>query len=227
LSANQDFRNAVKYGLDYAGLLSLAGKGAIRDPGFIPVGSLGALPPADATQRDLATAKADLAKVGVANPTITLTYPSDLSTDGVVASTFATKIQADLGEVGITVKLAAQPVSVLLPAWMAGKLQMLLIVNSADYSDPSDFTFWTPGGYVAGWFGWKAGMDPQIDTLVATANSAVQPVDRDAAFKALGTAINAKAYGDWILQPGRVLVEAKSIHATVNVFTAVDLASIT
>jgi hypothetical protein len=39
--------------------------------------------------------------------------------------------------------------------------------------------------------------------------------------------MNEKAVFDWLFQPGRVLITAKSVHATLNPFTYVDLGSIT
>jgi len=227
LTSNQDFRDAVKLGIDYQGLLSLVGKGTIQSAGFVPVGTLGALPSSDAPTRDVNAAKAALAKVGVTNPTFTITYATDINTDGVLLSTLGAKIQSDLKEVGITVILKGQPISVVLPAVEAGKVQAWLNVNSADYPDPSDFLFLAPGSYMAGWFHWITGMDPAIDPLFTAASTAIQPADRDAAYKALAQAMNTKGYALFLFQPGRALVEAKSVHADVNVFTFVDLGSVT
>lgn len=227
LTSNQDFRDAVKLGLDYQGMLTLAGKGAIQSTGFVPVGTLGALPASAAPQRDVTAAKAALAKVGVANPSFTITYATDINTDGVLLSTFGAKIQSDLKEVGITVNLVAEPISVVLPAVEAGKVQAWLNINSADYPDPSDFLFLAPGSYMAGWFHWITGMDPSIDPLFVAASTAIQPADRDAAYKALAAAMNTKGHGLFLFQPGRALVEAKSVHADVNVFTFVDLGLVT
>ena len=43
VTSNPDFVEAVRYGLDYAGLLDLAGEGAVQAPGVIPDSFLGAL----------------------------------------------------------------------------------------------------------------------------------------------------------------------------------------
>ena len=71
-----------------------------------------------------------------------------------------------------------------------------------------------------------AGMDPSIDALTATALAAASSADRNAAFQTLERAMNAKAYWNFLLQPGRTLVTAKSVHATVNPFDYVDLGSV-
>ena len=221
---NQNFRDAIKYGLDYKGLVALAGSGAAQMTGFIPDGVLGSLPLSEAPARDVARATAALAQVGVAIPPVTLEFPTDRTWDGLSMTPFATKIQSDLKEVGITVNLRGEPNSVLDDRWTSGKIQLYLSANSADYPDAADFTgFQTIGGSDTTAGGWVAGMDPTIDALTATALSATSSADRNAAFQALERAMNAKAYWNFLLQPGRTLVTAKSVHATVNTFDYVDL----
>src|SRR5487761_266261 len=81
LGRDPNFRKAVQYGLDYQGLVALAGKGAVQMTGFIPNGLLGSLPLSEAPHRDLARAQAALAKVGATNPSFTLEYASDSTLD--------------------------------------------------------------------------------------------------------------------------------------------------
>ena len=45
MTSNPDFVEAVRYGLDYAGILELGGEGAVQPPGVIPSTFLGALSP--------------------------------------------------------------------------------------------------------------------------------------------------------------------------------------
>lgn len=224
---NQNFRDAVKYGLDYKGLVALAGSGAAQMTGFIPDGILGSLPLSEAPARDVGRATAALAQVGVAIPPLTLEFPTDRTWDGLSITPLATKIQSDLKEVGITVDLRGEPNAVLDGRWTSGETQLYLSANSADYPDAADFTgFQTIGGSDTTAGGWVAGMDPSIDVLTATALSATSSADRNAAFQALERAMNAKAYWNFLLQPGRTLVTAKSVHATVNPFDYVDLGSV-
>src|SRR5487761_963736 len=194
---DQNFRDAVRYGLDYQGLVALAGKGAVQATGFIPDGLVGALPLSQAPHLDLARARADLALVGANIPTIKLEYPTDRVFDGLSMTPFATKIQSDLKEVGITVNLVAEPDTVYDARFQAGKVQMFIYSNSADYPDPTDFT----GFYLVGNGAsdpaadhWLPGMDPVIDTLTTAALNATTPADRNAAYQALETAMNDKAY---------------------------------
>ena len=227
LSSNQDFRDAVRYGLDYQGILALEGKGAVQGTGFLPRGFLGSLPASDAPKRDLTRAKASLAKVGVTNPTITLEYPTDFIVDGVQPGPIVAKIQSDLKEVGINVVLSGKPSAVDISEAIASKYAMWFCPNSADYPDPSDFLLSAPGGLVASAFGNRTGVNPQLDSLVTAAQSAVQPADRKTAYQALATAINGLEYTTMLFQPSRVLVTAKSVNATINPFTYLDFGSIT
>jgi len=231
--ANQNFRDAVRYGLDYKGLVALAGKGAAQATGFIPNGVLGSIPLADAPQRDLARAQASLAlaeqQVGSNNPTLDMNFATDWFVDGLGESPFAAKIQSDLKEVGIKVNLDGAPTAVWAARWPAGKVQMEMAANLADYPDPADFTTWMVGPGNDTDFGahWVQGMDPNIDALSKTALDAVTTADRGAAFQALVKAMNDKAYFDWIYQPGRYLVTVKSVHATINPVTYVDFGLVT
>ena len=228
-AGDQNFRDAVRYGIDYQGLVALAGKGAAQATGFIPNGFLGSLPAVDAPQRDLARAKAALAKVGAANPTITLAYATDATVDGLSIAPFAIKVQSDLKEVGITANLAGAPKAVLDAKFLAGQVQVEIATNNADYPDPADFTSFdvVGGGGDTQSDHWVPGMDPAIDALTATALSATTAADRGSAYQALEKAMNDKAYFDFILQPGRTLIAGKSVHATGNPFTYVDFGSVT
>ena len=228
LTANQHFRDAVRYGLDYQGILVLAGKGAASPTGgLIPVGILGALPASDAPQRDVALAKAALAQVGVSNPTVELDYSTDGSVDGLSPALLAAKIQSDLKQIGITVNLVANTVAVTFQTKIAtGKAQIWFTSNQADYPDPSDFLIWAPGGFLGSILHWKTGFDPSLDTLVTSASSAVAIADRNSAYQALGKAMNVTAYLIDIVQPGKGMVVAKSVNAIVNPFNSVDLGSV-
>jgi peptide/nickel transport system substrate-binding protein len=228
LSANQNFRDAVRYGIDYKGLVALGGLGAVQATGVIAVGILGALPAVDATQRDVTRAKAALAQVGIPNPTIQLDYWTDIIQDGIQLATIAAKIQSDLAEVGIKVNLAGTPGSVLIPRLFAqNKVAMSIQIHAADFGDPSNFLTAFPGGKQALWFGLTKGLDPSTDALIAKAISATQFEDRRAAYQAVGKALNSRANWISIMQPGRALVAAKSVHAILNPFSFSDLGTVT
>ena len=72
ITSNKQFQKAVRYGLDYTSIVSVAGKGAIQAPGVIPSMFLGSLPQSAAVKQDVAKAKAALAASGAGSQKVTL-----------------------------------------------------------------------------------------------------------------------------------------------------------
>ena len=101
VTSNKNFQKAIRYGLDYASIVSLAGKGAIQAPGVIPSMFLGSLPQSARVKTDVAKAKAALAASGVGDQKVTMIYPSDLTINGVPFSSMAQKVQSSLKAVGL------------------------------------------------------------------------------------------------------------------------------
>ena len=97
---------------------------------------------------DLAKAKAALAASGLGHPTVTMSYPSDLSVNGISFGDLAARVQQDLAQVGITVKLQGQSIQVALDSYRAGTEQMGLWYWGPDYPDPSDYLNFMPGELV-------------------------------------------------------------------------------
>ena len=65
ITSNPKFQEAVRYGIDYDGLVKLAGSGSVQAAGIIPSTFLGCLPAGQAVKRDVAKAKAALAASGL------------------------------------------------------------------------------------------------------------------------------------------------------------------
>ena len=112
--------------------------------GIIPSMFLGSLPAGQAPVYDLAKAKAALAASGLGNPTVTMSYPSDLAVNGISFGDLAARVQQDLAQVGITVKLQGQSTQVALASYRAGTEQMGLWYWGPDYPDPSDYLNFMP-----------------------------------------------------------------------------------
>ena len=163
VTSNRRFQQAVRYALDYAGILSVAGPGAVQVPGIIPSMILGALPQEDAIKQDLAKATADLAASGVGNQRVTLEYPTDLTINGVPFTTLAEKVQATLRRAGFNIALGGSPVATFQPKFRAGQVAFGLWLWAPDYPDPADYLAFTPGRLVALHVGWPAGSDPPIE----------------------------------------------------------------
>ncbi|MFK4102504.1 ABC transporter substrate-binding protein [Streptomyces sp. NPDC019531] len=225
-TSNAKFAEAVRKGVDYAGLLSLAGKGSVQASGVIPSTFVGALPAARATSRDLAGAKAALAASGLKNPSVTLGYPSDLTVDGLSLQTIAERLQAQLKEVGITVNLAPAPTTTELDKYRGGKEEAGLWYWGPDYPDPSDYLVFLPGNLVGLRAGWKAGADPELTALGEKAATTIGNDARKALYEQIQTKLNASGPFVPLLQPSRHTVTAASVTGiTYNPVWTIDVAA--
>ncbi|KAB8194457.1 ABC transporter substrate-binding protein [Nonomuraea phyllanthi] len=210
-TTNPKFVEAVRKGVDYAGLLELAGEGSTQAPGVIPSQLLGALPASAAPKRDVEGAKAALAASGLANPTVKLEYPSELTVNGLSFQPLAERIQANLKEVGITVDLQPAPVTTALDNYRNGKEEMGLWYWGPDYPDPSDYLLFLPGKTVGLRAGWKAGAAKDIEAAGDEAAAAVGDDARTAAYVDLQNKLNASGPFVPLIQPGQNIVTAASV----------------
>ncbi|MDR8410225.1 ABC transporter substrate-binding protein [Nonomuraea sp. 3-1Str] len=208
---NPKFVEAVRKGVDYAGLLELAGEGATQAPGVIPSQLLGALGADQAAKRDVEGAKAALAASGVGNPTVKLEYPSELTVNGLSFQPLAERIQANLKEVGITVDLQPAPVTTALDNYRNGKEEMGLWYWGPDYPDPSDYLAFLPGKTVGLRAGWKAGADRTVSTAGDKAAAAVGEDARKQAYAEMQTQLNATGPFVPLIQPSQNIVTAASV----------------
>lgn len=214
VTPNRHFQNAVRYGVDYEGMVKLAGAGAVQAAGVIPNTFLGALPASAAVHRDLARAKAELAASGISNPTVNLGFPSDFTLNGLNFGTLAQKVKADLAEVGITVNLTGSPIATALADYRAGKEQMGLWLWGPDYPDPNDYLVFLPGQLVGLRAGWTAGADPSLEELGRRAGSTVDDNTRAQLFQQIQTQLNQEGPFFPLLQPGQVTVASANLTGT-------------
>ena len=121
VTSNQNFQKAVRYGLDYSSLVSLAGKGAIQASGVIPSMFLGSLPQSARVRTSVARAKAALTASGVGDQKVTMIYPSDLTINGVPFTSMAQKIQSNLQSIGFNIKLSGSPYTNWVDQYRSGK----------------------------------------------------------------------------------------------------------
>ena len=102
--ANPKVQQAVRYALDYDGILALAGPGAVRMAGIIPPVFPGAMDPKQGARTDRDRARAILKEANLGEVKGALSYASDSTIFGVQMNLLAQKIQADLAAVGISVE---------------------------------------------------------------------------------------------------------------------------
>ncbi len=211
VTSNRRFQQAVRSAIDYKGLLSVAGPGAIQAPGLIPSMILGALPQKDAPRHDLEAARADLAASGVGREKVTLEYPSDVTVNGVPFSTLAQAIQSQLAAAGFDVALAGSPLATFQPKFRAGKVAFGLWVWGPDYPDPADYLVFTPGNLIALHAGWPAGSDPALEKLAARARVATAPAARSALYRQIQLGLNARSPFIPLIQPTQVFVATSDL----------------
>ena len=222
--ANQHFVNAIRFGIDYQGLISVAGAGAAQAPGVVPTQFLGALPQSQAVKRDVTKAKSELQASGVSNPTIDLDYT--ISSTGLNDS-LAAKIKANLADVGITVNLNGQPSSIATPNYRGAKYRLGLAGWAPDYPDPNDYLAFLPGQLVGKRAGWLTGAAPDIETLGAQAGSTPDNATRGQLYQQLQTLLNQESPMLPLIQPGQSVVGTKNLTNVIySPVWYLDLASI-
>jgi len=137
---------------------------------------------------------------------------TDESIGGLDQTTIASKIQADLKEVGINIVLAGLPGAVFTPLYHSHKVAFLLTYDGIDFPDPTAVLHYVPGGHDAARLNYQVGQEPAIDALVATAQSAVGDQQRASAYQALQRALTATNAYVTLYQLPRVVVASKSVQ---------------
>ena len=227
VTSNKNFQKAIRYGLDYASLVSLAGKGAIQAAGVIPSMFLGSLPQSARVKTDVAKAKAALAASGVGDQKVTMIYPSDLTINGVPFTSMAQKIQASLKAIGFNVELSGSPTSNLLDDYRSGKSAFGLSLWGPDYPDPADYLVFTPGQLVGLRAGWPKGGDPAIEKLAAKAMVTTAPAARAVVYRSIQRLLNQSGPFFPLIQPTQVFVSTKDLRGAVyNSVYSVDVSQV-
>ena len=135
--SNPKVAEALRIAVDYDGIISgLLNGNALKVQTLIPNGLLGYN--ADAPfQKDVAKAKQLLADAGYANGlNLELTVPTGAAPGGAAWSDIAAKLQADFGEIGVTLTIKQIPYSELYTAYRAGTFQLIAVEWGPDYEDP-------------------------------------------------------------------------------------------
>ena len=178
VTSNEHIRNAIRYGVNYDAITQLGGAGSARAAGLLPSAIPGSLPVDSAIATDAAKAKQELAASGIANPKITLTYPSDIDVNGIKFDVFAQRAKADLESIGLGVKLKGEPVSTYLQEWRTLKMEATVTYSYPDYVDSSSLLSYLPGGSDGARAGWAKGADPTLEAAGAKLGSTADPATR-------------------------------------------------
>ncbi|HEY2542927.1 MAG TPA: ABC transporter substrate-binding protein [Gaiellaceae bacterium] len=227
VTSNKQWQQAVRYGLDYQSLLSVAGPGAYQTPGIIPSMFLGALPAKDAIKQDVAKAKSALSASGVGSQSVNLEYPSDLTINGVPFTTLAEKVQANLQSLGFNIQLSGSPTSTWLTKYRGGTMAFGLSLWGPDYPDPADYLTFAPGQLVGLRAGWKQGASPAIEALAAKLLTTTDAAQRQTLYQQYQQDLNASGPYFPLMQPTQVFVATSDLkNAVYNAEYSVDVTKV-
>ena len=220
-----DFVKAVRHAIDYKSLQTIAGSGSTQPGGMVPSQFLGSLASDENNTTDAAAAKSDLKSSGYKGQTVTLSYPTDATLDGVSFADMAQSVQSNLESTGVTVKLNGLPIATLLDSFRAGKLQAGLMYWGPDFPDPSDYVTFSPGEGLGLRAGWTKAMSPEV-TKAKVGAIAAQGDARAAAYQAWQKAANADGAFVPLVQAARYQVTNGVSGNVPNAIWTVDLATI-
>ena len=223
--ANVKIAEAIRYALDYDSLLELAGAGSVQATGVIPPAFEGAL---DAgVEQNLDRAGAALAEAGYDGETLKLQVPNDYPVGGVEFTPLAERIQAQLGDAGISVELAPAPFATELDAYVNGTEGFGLWFWGPDYADSANFLPFAPGLKVGLRAGWEASADSAIAGLATDAASATDVDERAATFTEFAEALQQNSPFVPLIVPGRNIAAAGEVTGAVyNSVWEMDIAEI-
>jgi peptide/nickel transport system substrate-binding protein len=227
VTSNKQWQTAVRYGLDYPSLLSVAGPGAYQTPGLIPSMFLGALPKSQAIKQNVAKAKAALTASGIGSQSVDLEYPSDLTINGVPFSTLAQKVQSNLNSLGFNIQLSGTPTGTWLTKYRSGQMAFGLSLWGPDYPDPADYLTFAPGQLVGLRAGWKAGASPAIEKLAAKLLVTTNAKQRKTLYQQFQSDLNASGPYFPLMQPTQVFVATSDLkNAVYNAEYSIDVTQV-
>jgi len=175
--SNPKVQQAVRYALDYDGILALVGLGAVRLAGVIPTLFPGSLDSSQAPKMDREKAKALLKEANLGEVKGTISYSSDPTSQGVQVSVLVQKIQSDLTAVGMAITLNGTTRATALQDYRDAKNQIGVWSWAADWPDASNFLVFAPGRTVGKRAGWLEDASPQAKDIADTARKAESETD--------------------------------------------------
>jgi peptide/nickel transport system substrate-binding protein len=175
--SNPKVQQAVRYALDYDGIMALAGPGAVRLAGVIPTLLPGSIESSQAPKMDRAKATALLKEANLGEVKGAISYSTSPSAQGVQVSVLVQKIQSDLAAVGMTITLNGTTSATALQAYRDAKNQIGVWSWAADWPDASDFLVFAPGRTVGKRAGWPEDASPQATDIADTARKAESATD--------------------------------------------------
>ena len=188
-------RQAIRYGVDVDAIIAGAYSGTVsRANSLLAPGLLGHWEAAPVYKRDVDKAKALLAEAGQTSFSTTFTCLNDATSQAV-----AQIVQANLADIGITVKINALDSGAY---WAMGDgdkskdLELTLIPYSSKF-DPSFQTQWFVSSQVGGW-NWQRWKNEEFDKLHVAANSTTDNDKRQAMYVRMEQLLDESVSCIWI-----------------------------
>lgn len=184
--SNDKVRQAIKYAMDYDGIIEgiLDGYGT-RAGGVIAEGLIGYDPSLDTLYKtDIKKAKKLMGEAGYSDGFEMELYMVDAAIEGIGVpnENLGAKIQADLAQIGIKVKLIKQDVNTLFPAYREGKIPSLIWFFGPTFPD-SDIIM-SPHGDWNTQATTRVGFNNQeVTDLIVKARSETDPIVREQLYK--------------------------------------------
>ncbi|MFE9703210.1 ABC transporter substrate-binding protein [Streptomyces sp. NPDC005930] len=231
-TASADVQKAIRLGIDYEGLVEIAGPGSAQATGILPTVFTGGLGKADAAVYDPGAARALVEKAereqGLKKIELTLDYAGDYHRlAGLDYGVLAQRIQSDLGKIGITVTLRPSPTSTSLQRYVDGETQLALWSYPPDYLDPQNVLGFAPGDFLSKRVHWPAKDAPGLGALTKAAYGSVDEQDRLTAYTAWNRAMNEDGPFVPLLEPNFVTVASPEVTGLVrNPLYYLDLAAL-
>ncbi len=227
--AKAEVRRAVKYALDYDGIVrDLLNGNGLPLQGVVPKGLFGydaSLP----FKHDPARAKQLLAEAGFgAGFTVTMLAPSGSAAGGIAAGDLAAKIKNDLEAVGIHVNIRQVASSEMYQTYRGQQSQMVLANWYVDYPDPDDFA--KPfGDYTQKSLAWRLQYNNEpLSRLVAQAASLENTPQRADLYKKINETMEQDGPFAIIYQPMISYAVSKRMqHMVFDAVNGIDFLSLT
>jgi peptide/nickel transport system substrate-binding protein len=226
--ANPDVQKAIRLALDYSGMQTIAGEGAITPVAPFQVGFFGALPAKDPKKaQNLAKAKELMKKAGYEKGFKTTFEVSTQTVEGMDLPTLAQKIQSDLKQINIETEIKTADIMVALDPYRKGKQALSLWYWGPDYPDPNNQLAFLPGSSVGLRANWTAAMNPKLAALGEKAAIEVDSKARAADLKAIQEMMDADSAFAVLLQHARQYAYRSELKgAAYNDFYKLNLAYI-
>ncbi len=215
VTSNPKFLEAVRYGIDYDAIMSLAGPDAVRVSGLIAPMIPGALPADEAISTDLARAKAALKESGYNGEPVKFSVANDKSVRGVSLLTVSEALQAQMKAVGINFQLDPAPITTALDPYREGKQASALWYVQPDYPHNFEYFSYFPGNQMALRAGWPKGSDATLEELETRITNEPSEAKRNELFQEAQRRLNEVGPFIGLLHPATNIVHSSSISLTL------------